>query len=101
MNLSSHLCGKEQECFSSMYFLMHLREKKLITMDFAECIFIFLSNETVKQETFIASLEILIIYKDYPSPKCLSINGQYGQLVVTRKMSRPLMTAHHFFWLIH
>lgn len=70
-------------------------------MDFAKCIFIFLSNETVKQETFIASLEILIIYKDYPSLKCLPINGQDGQLVVTRKMSRPLMTAHHFFWLMH
>ena len=36
-------------------------------MDFAKCIFIFLSNEKVKQETFTTSLEILIIYKEYPS----------------------------------
>lgn len=66
-------------------------------MDFVKCIFIFLSNKTVKRDAFIASLESLIIYKDWPSLKCLPINGQYGQLVVTGKISRPLMTAHHFF----
>ena len=65
-------------------------------MDFVKCSFIFLSNKTVKQETFSASLGILIIYKDYPSLKCLPINGQHVQWVVTGKMSRPLMTAHHF-----
>ena len=62
---------------------MHLHKKQRIIMDFAKCIFIFLPNEKMKQETFTASLEILIIYKEYPSLQCLPINGQPGHLVIT------------------
>lgn len=74
---------------------MHLLKTQSIIMDFAKCIFIFLSNEKMKQETFTASLEILIIYKEYPS-LYLPINGQPVHLVITERMSWPLRTTHHF-----
>lgn len=65
------------------------KRKKLFIIDFAKCIFIFLSNEKVKQETFTASLERLIIYKEYPSLKRLPINGLPGQWVITGRPSWP------------
>lgn len=74
---------------------MHQHKKQRIIMDFAKCIFIFLSNEKVKQETFTTSLEILIIYKEYPSLQCLPINDQPVHLVITERMSWPLRTTHH------
>lgn len=61
-------------------------------MDFAKCIFIFLSNEKLRQETFTVSLEILTIYRKHPSLKYLPINGQP---VITGLMPRPLVTAYY------
>jgi hypothetical protein len=50
-------------------------------MDFSKCIFIFFSNEKVKQKTFIVSLEQLITHQGHLPLKHLPINGQPAQAV--------------------
>lgn len=62
-------------------------------MDFAKCIFIFLSHEKLKQQTSTVSLEILTMYREHPSLKCLPINGQP---VTPGLMPGPLVTAYCF-----
>lgn len=43
---------RSKQVSANTHFLMHLHKKQRIIMDFAKCIFIFLPNEKMKQETF-------------------------------------------------